>query len=210
MISSKRIRDKYRVCEKNRAKLILAAIRMFPDDDISVRMADINNEEALLAQDIYYHKPCVEKLLSRYYRNQTVCTLCSETVDKQYHLLSVEEVKSLLDKSRANRDIELAAKLLGKYNEERGCIISFIYAHSHCKLNYLSSDDPCKIAIYEIHVILLIEDLLSKEYGITLSQIREFVSERVPGVTFYNHMIKNFLLRRFAGQISFCPPYRKK
>ena len=47
-----------------------------------------------------------EKLLSRYYRNQTICTLCSETVHRQFHLLCLEEVES-----RANRDIELAAKL---------------------------------------------------------------------------------------------------
>ena len=92
--------------EKDRAQLILAAIRMFPDDEVSVRMSDINTEEALLAQDIYCHKPCLEKLLSRYYRKQTVCTLCSETVHRQYHLLCLEDVES-----RANRDIELAAKL---------------------------------------------------------------------------------------------------
>ena len=209
LINGVRIREKYKIVQVKRAQLFLDAIRLCPDDNISIRMADINNVETLIARDIYYHKPCLEKFLARHYRNMTTCIICSETINKQYNLLSIDEIKQLLEKSRTNNDLGLSTKILGKYDEEKGIVTSYIYAHSQCRLKYIATGQFSKADIYELYLVPLIEDLLSREYGITLSQIRDFLSQKNPGIQFYNNIIKDFLLKRFSDRISFCPPYRK-
>ena len=172
-------------------------------------MADIDNVQVLLAKDIYYHKQCLQKFMAKYKRKVTTCLLCSKSVNTKFHLISVEDAQGLLNVSRDNQDLELFVKITSKYDETRRCILSFMYAHSNCKVNYLSSNESSKLELYERLLTPLIEDLILKEYGITVSELRNYCSEEVPGVQFQNKHIKSFLVRRFNEQISFCAPYRK-
>ena len=68
---------------------------------------------------------------------------------------------------------------------------SLYYAHKHCEITYMFSDSPSATEIYENQVILIIEELVDKEYGLTVSSIWYFLSAEHPDGKFYDHKIKN-------------------
>ena len=209
MINGERIREKNIICEVERAKEVLLAIKHLNEGDLSVRLADIDSVERLLAQDLYYHKHCLAALLSQYRRLLTTCLLCSDPIDKSKHLLTVEQLIGLLAKSEENYDDELTAKIREKFDDVRKCVKSFCYAHKDCVKSYISSDIPATLEIYENQVTPLVEELLVKEYGLTVSGIRDLLSVEHPNSKFYNHKIKKFLVDKFGDQLSFCKPFRK-
>ena len=209
VINGIRIREKYRICEVERAKQVLVAIKHLKDESAAVRLADIDSVERLIAQDLYYHNNCLALLLSRYQRLVTKCLLCAEPVDKSRNLLTVEQIKALIAKSVNNYDDELSHKIREKFDEERECVKSYCYAHKHCEITYISSDTPSTTKIYENQVTPMIEELIDREYGLPVSSIRDFLSAEHPNSKFYNHKIKKFIVDKFCDQVSFCKPYRK-
>ena len=66
-----------------------------------------------------------------------------------------------------------------------------------------------RLALYENYVQPLVNDMLSKGYGLTLSDIRDSLSRSWLGIPFHNHKIKSYVQRVFGERISFCQPYRK-
>ena len=170
------------------------AIKHFKDEGAAVRLADIDTVERLIAQDLYYHKNCLASLLSRYNRLVTKCLLCTEPVDKSRNLLTVEQIKELLVKSGDNYDDELSHKIRERFDEERGCVISYCYAHKHCETSYMSSDSPSTSEVYKNQVIPIVEELIDREYGLPISSIRDFLSAEHHDGKFYIHKIKKFPL----------------
>ena len=55
----------------------------------------------------------------------------------------------------------------------------------------------------------LISDMLTNGYGLCLSEIRNYISNKMSKQTFYNHHIKNFISKQFESKVSFCAPFRK-
>lgn len=67
LVKNMGISTKYRISERNRAKLFFEASRYFLDD-VSLRSSHINDEEGVFAADIYCHGSCIKSYLLKYER----------------------------------------------------------------------------------------------------------------------------------------------
>ena len=67
-IKGKKIREKYRICERERAEIFLAATR-HNCDEVFDRTSDVNTVEGVFAADIYCHKQCSLKYIVDYKRS---------------------------------------------------------------------------------------------------------------------------------------------
>ena len=64
------IREKFRICEQNRAQSLLDAAN-FLKDAVYARIADLSNVQSIFAADLYYHKICFDKYVYKYDQQRT-------------------------------------------------------------------------------------------------------------------------------------------
>jgi hypothetical protein len=202
------VREKSRMCEENRAERFLVAAK-YMNDEVSRRLADVDNIERLIAADVYYHNKCMVVYLQDYIFETTDCLICNHTCrkDRLSSSLDAELVVSILEKARKTGDLQLVGRILLVFDEINIRIINPCFAHSDCVRSYLSeySFDQC----YHDYVLPLIDDMLIQKCGISMNDIREHLSDKCPELKFYNKLIKKFILENYGEQVTFCEPHRK-
>ena len=67
-VTKQKVREKYRICEKNRARCFYAAIN-FNHDDVFTRCALIQKYEDIFAADLFVHKKCIRLYLWKFERD---------------------------------------------------------------------------------------------------------------------------------------------
>ena len=203
--------DKFRVSEKLRAEQFLKAIRYFKDDR-SVRLADIDNVESLLAADIYSHKECMNSYLKKYEYETSNCCLCGEKCRRSgfYTSINFEAAVAILASARQRDDAAVENVFSSSIDGEQRSMLQSIKAHISCLNSYLS-DGACATenSCFTESLLPLIDDMLRDKFGLTISEINEYLSGKWPNVTFYSHHIKEFIVQEYGDQITFCNPYRK-
>lgn len=85
-------KEKYRICETNRATTFLAAALFFKDD-VYVRTCDLEDESAVFGADLYYHKLCLEAYLQRFKKQSQQSDVKQRTPSKGQ---AIEDIKPLL------------------------------------------------------------------------------------------------------------------
>ena len=79
----------YRICENDRAELMLAATK-FNLDSVYTRLSIYNTKEKLFAADVFCHKQCINRYLLQYKRDQDDTRLeqelCDDVVMEQFEL----------------------------------------------------------------------------------------------------------------------------
>ena len=206
-----KIREKSRLCERDRATLFLAALKFY-NDGPSLRLAHVDNVDVLLAADIYCHKECMRNYLANYELDSKICALCKKSCrnNDNFSSLEIDSIICILDLARENQDSTTIDSIQEVFNESRQKLRAPCYVHDNCLRNYTSGAQSQGAAwCYEEWVVPLIEDMLRQKYGLKLSTIKEHLTAKRPNRTFYNHLIKSFIVETYGDQISFCKPYKK-
>lgn len=63
-----KVREKFRICEKDRAEMFLQAAQHF-HDDVFDRVSDLSSAEALFAADLFSHNHCIKGYIIKYRRS---------------------------------------------------------------------------------------------------------------------------------------------
>ena len=162
------IREKYRISEDLSATEFLKAVK-FIDDDVKIRLADIDSVERANAADIHYHNKCFRNYLSRYEKMSTICILCSSQIStKPINPININIISKILQYSREDGNTEIANKVLESFDETDDTIKKSCYAHLTCIKNYLDEDIKI-IDLYRNYVQPIVNDVIAKGYGIALS-----------------------------------------
>ena len=211
-VSYKGVREKFKLSERPRAVLFLEAVK-FLGDELSIKLADIDNVEQLMAADIYAHKDCMRLYLQKYEMEVSTCTICFNKCRRRGFYSSLEEdyVFDLLQRARLKNRQDIEALLVDAVDEESKTLIKPCHAHYDCLHSFLS-DNPghtsSKACLID-SVTPVIDNMIKQEHGLALSDIKEYVSEKWPNFQFHNHHIKAFILETYGDQVEFCNPYRK-
>ena len=80
-VRKKHVREKYRICEKNRARCFYAAIN-FNHDDVFTRCALIEKYEDIFAADMYVHKSCIRSYLRQFERDTQSILNSMDSIDE--------------------------------------------------------------------------------------------------------------------------------
>ena len=190
--------------EDRAQKLLMAATGR--KDEVYLRLADLDSVSKLIAADIFYHSECIKVYLASYERMNKNCILCQQPC--KTNMVTNTTMMDLVKKSREEENLDLLDSLKEYFDENTKKLKQTCFIHNVCADNYLRNDISMT-DIFETHVTSMIQDLIAKQYGLRLSEIREFVSKQVPGVPIYNYRLKSFLSAYFGDSIAFCQPYRK-
>ena len=189
-VKFKGITEKFRVCEKPRAEQFLRAVRFY-NDDRGRRLADIDDADALIAADIYSHKECMNLYLMKYEYDTSNCTFCQESCRKNHTSVDYDQALNVLTKARQRRDQEIERIFSSSVDEHAQVMLMPCKAHLRCLNNYLTDGPPTRHQdCFRDTVIPIIDDMIREKFGLTITQIKEYLSEKWPGVTFYSHHIK--------------------
>ena len=175
-------------------------------DDVFTRVADLDTPDTLIAADIFYHKQCMRKYTDSYEKLQKTCVLCSEPcriwlIHGHNQRLSLECMNKLIEKSKERPQLEGVETF--EYSESKS-----YYAHRACYLNYLDNNDSLD-NLLDQHLTPVLQDLIKNQYGLTISEMREFALQKIPGFPIRNDKLKRFVQESFGQLVSFCKPFRK-
>ena len=120
-------------------------------------------------------------------------------------MLSVSEIKSLEAKAVETEDTLLLASLLEGRSEDGKHKSTF--SHRRCMWNYISNELSAS-DIIKLFGRPILQDLTAKEYGLAVSDIKDLILEKYPGVPIYNSKIKGFIQNEFGNLVDFCKPFR--
>ena len=73
--------------------------------------------------------------------------------------------------------------------------------------NYISNE----LSAFDIIKLFgrpIMQDRIAKEYGLAVSNIKDLILEKYPGVSIYNSKIKGFIQNEFSNLVDFCKPFR--
>ena len=199
--------DKYKLSEKPRAELFLAAVKFFGDDR-STRLADIDSVDSLLSADIYSHHLCMQLYLKKYERETSNCKICQRSAFSTSYSLNYDTALELIENARNKRDMKLVSILLCAVDNQIKTMIKPFPLHLACVTEYLSGPTSIPACSRET-LIPVIDEMIRDKFGLTLSQLRDHLSEKWPGISFRNHHIKLFISEVYGERISFCSPHRK-
>ena len=171
-------------------------------------MADIDGISRLLASDIYYHANCMRSYMKKFERNRN-CLLCEQDLRRDDCLMDSSTAKELLHKSLEKGDQKTTLQIQEVYEEETNTFLSPCFVHTSCINSYFDVSIDAREEAYITFVKPLISDMLTNGYGLCLSEIRNYISNKMSKQTFYNHHIKNFISKQFESKVSFCAPFRK-
>ena len=200
--------DKFKsqILSRDRAGRFLEAVRA-NKDDVFTRVADLDTADTLIAADIFYHKQCMRKYLDAHEQALRTCLLCNEPcrvwLDYGYNQrLTPENIERLAEKSKENELTE-------------GLTVSFdtlstqpYYAHRACYCSFLSNNASLD-DLLDLHLTPVINDIISRQYGLRVSEMREFTLQQIPGFHIRNDKLKRFIEGSFGNRIGFCKPFRK-
>ena len=137
---------KYRFSYKQSAQEFLNALN-FCNDDVKIRLADIDNAERLLANDIYYHPNCKKMYWRQFYNRNARCILCEDEISVG-RTLDIETMKIILQKCQDNDPhSSVVSRTLCAYDNDLVIFKTQCFVHSHCKQNLL---EPSIMATPEI------------------------------------------------------------
>ena len=80
-VTKNKVREKYRICERSRAKCFLAAVR-FNQDDVCTRCVFFHKIDDVFAADLYAHKLCMRNYLSKFERDAQSILDSMDSVDE--------------------------------------------------------------------------------------------------------------------------------
>ena len=202
------MRKKCRFSYKQSAQEFLNALN-FCNDEVKTRLADIDNAERFLANDIYYHSNCKKQYLRKYYSSNARCILCDDEISSN-KTLDIETTKIILQKCQENDPhSSIVSRILGAYDDELSAFKTQCFIHAHCKDSLLEPPTMASPEIYSTVVRPIIENMLDGNFYLSVSDIRDELTEHCPEVSFYNHKIKSYLLKEFSDKVSFCKPIKK-
>ena len=75
---------------------------------------------------------------------------------------------------------------------------------------YIDSTSCTNNTLFRTCVNPIINDLINNTYVVSLSELKDMLSEANPGKVFYNPKIKQYIEKEFEGQVSFRSSNRKK
>ena len=109
-IRGQKIREKYRICEKERVELFLRATR-HNCNEVFDRVPDVNSVEAVFAADLYCHKQCILKYILNYQRSLEEPVEASPIVAPKRALFqeAVKQINPLLEKDYGFTVSEIAS-----------------------------------------------------------------------------------------------------
>ena len=110
-------------------------------------------------------------------------------------MLSVSEIKSLEAKAVETEDTLLLASLREGRSEDGKHKSTF--SHRRCMSN-LFSNELSASDIIKLFARPIMQDLIAKEYGLAVSDIKDLILEKYPGVLIYNSKIKGFIQNEFG------------
>ena len=84
-----------------------------------------------------------------------------------------------------------------------------MYRHYDCLSQYIDSTSCTNNTLFRTCVNPIINDLINNTYVVSLSELKDMLSEANPGKVFYNPKIKQYIEKEFEGQVSFCSSNRK-
>ena len=201
------VRKKFRFSYPQTAQEFLDAIN-FNKDDVKTRLADIDNAERLLANDIYCHPNCKRLYLMKFYNSNAKCILCKGEICSKCNL-DIETAKDLLAKSEEEGESDISFSLKNAFDAELGVFKTQCFAHETCKTDFLLPSRVANLEIYAEIINPIIDDMIDGNYYLSISDIRAELAASYPGHSFYNHKIKKYLCSAYPAQLTFCTPYKK-
>ena len=120
-------------------------------------------------------------------------------------MLSVSEIKSLEAKAVETEDTLLLASL--REGRSKDGKHKSTFSHRRCMSNYISNELSAS-DIIKLFGRPIMQDLIAKEYGLAVSNIKDLILEKYPGVPIYNSKIKGFIQNEFGNLVDFCKPFR--
>ena len=114
-VTKKKVRKKYRICEKNRARCFYAAIN-FNHDDVFTRCALIQKYEDIFAADLFVHKTCIRSKLWKFeHDTQHIFNSLDSTDDDEEDVHSAfDTLLSTLDLRYHGYDLTACRKYMNK------------------------------------------------------------------------------------------------
>ena len=106
-------------------------------------------------------------------------------------------------------DDDVALNILTGYDKVEDKITNPIYSHISCMSHYLEVPSTQSSELYKKYVDPLIEDLIQNNYCIKVTEIKQVLTDANPTLTFYNHLIKRYIVQEFGKRITFCNQHRK-
>ena len=176
--------------------------------DIKLRLADVDTTDKLFCADIYYHRRCHDSFM--YTSESCQCVICKEDLSpSQKNQPSCDQVKKMISIATAAGDESLISALHSCYNTERNTFMKASFCHTSCCNNYITSSKGTVNSFYECYVDPLINDVLSKGYAISLSDINACLSEATTDFKFHNNCIKDYINLKYAERVSYFTPHRR-
>ena len=68
------------------------------------------------------------------------------------------------------------------YDEEKENVLAPCFAHTSCVDKYTENNPKATNENYTMYLKPLIDDMLTRGYGLELSDLRDFMSNKMPGV----------------------------
>ena len=170
------VKEKFRISHVPTAQLLSDAASA-KQDDVHVRFADLQTPERLIAADMYCHSNCKRAFLHEFTEQNSACVFSDEKLSSSFKkALDLAAAKSILEGATKNGDEDLIQRFLQFYNQT-------VYSHAICWNSYLDPVSPDLLQLFKMYVDPLIQDMLAREYDLTLSDIREHISEHCPQTT---------------------------
>ena len=177
-------------------------------DEVYQRVADIEDWSSLIASDVYFHKDCKKNYMMKFQSMLADCLLCeSKVCHTSRYKLDIGSISVLLTVAREKQCTDIYEKI-SRYFDEAGNLITPCFAHDNCRLLFMQDSEIVSTELYKIHAVPLVEDMLEKQYFLSMADIRHRLEDVNPQKRFYNHLIKQFLENHFGERILFCKPFR--
>ena len=154
---------------------------------------------------------CYNSIILDFKAQISRCCVCLESISpSSFNEENVEEAAKIVIVAKKIGDDSIIASISKIYNEEEDTLIKKCYSHKSCTNSLLYQTSQSSLELYEEHIDPFIDDILSKGYGIPISELNCCLVKVKPNFKFYNNLIKAYIVSKYAGRVSFCNPYRKK
>ena len=171
---------------------------------------DVDTVDKLFCADIFIHRLCIRNLLYEFQCQMSKCFLCHEEISPcKFNEIICEQFEQMLKMATDLKDERLSTVINTCYDVEKKSILIPSVCHLSCFNNYIDTCSDSVSQHYEAFVNSLIDQIISKGYGIQLSDINTRLSNAVPDVKFYNTSIKMYIMSKYGTDVSFCQPHRR-
>ena len=99
--------------------------------------------------------------------------------------------------------------MLQYYDKDNKCFIKTCFAHNSCYEKLVKSDKLPLNRLFQENINPIIDDMLSKGYGIQLSDLKDSLLEVTEGTKVHNSYLKKYIIDEYGKRVAFCQPYKK-